>query len=67
MLGYSGSLKVMQWCREFGVKEVTVYALSLENFKRSATEIDDLLTLFDHKLTHLLDESLVFVVFVQSH
>lgn len=50
----------MQWCREFGVKEVTVYALSLENFKRSATEIDDLLTLFDHKLRHLLKESLVF-------
>ncbi|CAG9536186.1 unnamed protein product [Cercopithifilaria johnstoni] len=57
--GFDKLTKVMQWCREFGVKEVTVYALSLENFKRSATEIDDLLTLFDHKLTDLLDESLV--------
>ncbi|KAL3991165.1 putative undecaprenyl diphosphate synthase family protein [Acanthocheilonema viteae] len=56
--GFDKLTKVMQWCREFGVKEVTVYALSLENFKRSATEIGDLLTLFDHKLTHLLDESL---------
>lgn len=42
------------------MKEVTVYAFSLENFKRSATEIDDLLALFEHKLTQLLDESLVF-------
>ncbi|VIO99693.1 Uncharacterized protein BM_BM5483 [Brugia malayi] len=48
--------KVMQWCREFGVKEVTVYALSLENFKRSRTEVDDLMTLFEHKLLQLLDE-----------
>uniref|UniRef100_A0A0R3S1D1 Alkyl transferase n=1 Tax=Elaeophora elaphi TaxID=1147741 RepID=A0A0R3S1D1_9BILA len=58
--GFDKLTKVMQWCREFGVKEVTVYALSLENFKRSATEIDDLLMLFDRKLTQLLDESLVF-------
>ncbi|VDK85404.1 unnamed protein product [Onchocerca ochengi] len=57
--GFDKLTKVMQWCREFGVKEVTVYALSLENFNRSATEIDDLLTLFEHKLTLLLDESLV--------
>ncbi|VDM06897.1 unnamed protein product [Wuchereria bancrofti] len=56
--GFDKLTKVMQWCREFGVKEVTVYALSLENFKRSRTEIDDLMTLFEHKLLQLLDESL---------
>ncbi|KAK6113831.1 putative undecaprenyl diphosphate synthase family protein [Brugia pahangi] len=57
--GFDKLTKVMQWCREFGVKEVTVYALSLENFKRSRTEVDDLMTLFEHKLLQLLDESLV--------
>ncbi|KAM3727488.1 putative dehydrodolichyl diphosphate synthase complex subunit [Dirofilaria immitis] len=56
--GFDKLTQVMQWCREIGVKEVTVYALSLENFKRSAMEINDLLTLFEHKLALLLDENL---------
>uniref|UniRef100_A0A915PNP2 Alkyl transferase n=1 Tax=Setaria digitata TaxID=48799 RepID=A0A915PNP2_9BILA len=58
--GFEQLTKVMQWCREFGVKEVTVYVFSLENFKRSATEVADLLTLLEQKLLQLLDESLFF-------
>lgn len=54
---------MLQWCLEFGVKEITVYALSLENFKRSPAEVNDLLILFEHKLIQLLDESLVCLFF----
>ncbi|VDM95682.1 unnamed protein product [Thelazia callipaeda] len=36
--GFEKLTKVLQWCRELQVKEVTVYAFSLENFKRDSTE-----------------------------
>lgn len=49
-------LQVLEWCREFGVTEVTVYAFSLENFKRNEVEVQDLLKLFERKLAQLLDK-----------
>ena len=40
----------MEWCAELGVRAVTVYAFSIENFKRSAEEVEALIELCAEKL-----------------
>lgn len=35
----------MEWCLELGIKELTVFALSTDNLKRSAVEVDTLMQL----------------------
>ncbi|VDN41989.1 unnamed protein product [Gongylonema pulchrum] len=54
--GFAQLMSVLEWCRQFEVKEVTVYALSLENFNRRETEVEDLLKLFERKLIQLLNK-----------
>jgi len=41
---------------EVGIQEVTVYAFSIENFKRSQEEVDTLMSLAREKFAKLLDE-----------
>lgn len=43
-------------CLEVGIKEVTVYAFSIENFKRSQEEVDTLMGLAREKFAKLLEE-----------
>jgi len=38
--------KMLDWCKEFGIKEMTFYALSTENLKREKEEVDELFKLF---------------------
>lgn len=38
--------KILDWCKEFGVKELTFYVLSLENFDRPKEEFDFLMDVF---------------------
>ena len=35
----------LEWCLELGIKEVTVFALSKDNLKRSKVEVDTLMSL----------------------
>lgn len=44
--GFEKLAECLQWCKELGVKEVTVYAFSIENFKRSEDEVKMDLTIF---------------------
>ena len=48
--------ETLQWCLQFGISEVTVYAFSIENFKRSKEEVDGLMELAKQKFQRLLDE-----------
>jgi tritrans,polycis-undecaprenyl-diphosphate synthase [geranylgeranyl-diphosphate specific] len=41
--------EVLEWCRELGIKHVTVYAFSTENFKRTPEEVNALMELFAEK------------------
>jgi undecaprenyl diphosphate synthase len=43
-------------CLELNVKEVTVYAFSIENFKRSQEEVDTLMSLAREKFSKLMEE-----------
>jgi len=42
--------KLLDWCLEVGIRVLTVYALSTENFTRSPEEIEGLMELFDKAL-----------------
>lgn len=44
---------------DIGVYAVTVYAFSIENFKRPQDEVDNLMELAKEKFTELLDHSYV--------
>ncbi|KAF6212484.1 hypothetical protein GE061_013007 [Apolygus lucorum] len=54
--GFDKLSEVLQWCLDIGVEEVTVYAFSIENFKRSKEEVDGLLDLAREKFQRLLQE-----------
>ena len=48
--------EVLGWCLDYEVPVVTVWCFSLENFQRSAEEVEDLLGLFEHKTRQLVDD-----------
>jgi len=54
--GFDKLAETLQWCRELGVKEVTVYAFSIENFKRDEMEVEALLNLAKEKFKVLISE-----------
>ncbi|XP_053124523.1 dehydrodolichyl diphosphate synthase complex subunit DHDDS isoform X2 [Hemicordylus capensis] len=54
--GFAKLAQTLQWCLSLGIQEVTVYAFSIENFKRSQDEVDGLMELARQKFTHLLEE-----------
>lgn len=54
--GFDTLAETLQWCLEMGIQELTVYAFSIENFKRSKDEIDKLMELAKEKFKILIDE-----------
>ncbi|KAE9552707.1 hypothetical protein FO519_004073 [Halicephalobus sp. NKZ332] len=54
--GFERITKVLDWCRELGIKEVTLYAFSIENFKRTEEEVGGLMKMAKEKFEKLLDE-----------
>ncbi|VDM18639.1 unnamed protein product [Hydatigera taeniaeformis] len=52
--GFSKLSEVLRWCYDFGVREVSVYAFSIENFKRSEGEVSFLMDLALNKLNDLV-------------
>ncbi len=47
---------VLDWCLKLGVKSLTVYAFSTENFKREETEVSFLLELMEQSLIEMADD-----------
>ncbi|KAK9063626.1 hypothetical protein SSX86_017497 [Deinandra increscens subsp. villosa] len=54
--GYSSLMSMLRYCYELGVKYVTVYAFSIENFKRSPEEVQSLMDLMQEKIEGLIKE-----------
>lgn len=46
--GVSTLEKVLDWCVDLGIEIVTIYAFSIENFKRPSNEVKGLMKLFKH-------------------
>ncbi|XP_062563691.1 dehydrodolichyl diphosphate synthase complex subunit DHDDS [Armigeres subalbatus] len=54
--GFDKLSETLQWCQDIGILEVTVYAFSIENFKRTKEEVDTLMNLAREKFRKLLEE-----------
>ncbi|XP_056099268.1 dehydrodolichyl diphosphate synthase complex subunit DHDDS [Rhinichthys klamathensis goyatoka] len=54
--GFEKLAETLRWCLNLGIHEVTVYAFSIENFKRAKQEVDGLMELARQKFSRLLDE-----------
>ncbi|EEP80433.1 saccharopine dehydrogenase [Uncinocarpus reesii 1704] len=52
-LGFEALAKILEVCYKAGVKVVTIYAFSIENFKRSKFEVDALMEMAKVKLSQL--------------
>jgi len=48
--------KVFDWCINFGIKELTIYAFSYENFNRPKDEFNYLMKLFEKEFKKLKDD-----------
>ncbi|CAN6334118.1 unnamed protein product [Urochloa humidicola] len=57
--GYSALLENVISCNDIGVKYVTVYAFSMDNFKRDPSEVQSLMELMVEKINKLLDNQSV--------
>ena len=45
--------QLLEWCRELGIKELTLYSFSTENFKRAKTEKDFLFGIFKREFSKM--------------
>ncbi|XP_060199708.1 dehydrodolichyl diphosphate synthase CPT3 [Lycium barbarum] len=58
--GFSALLNMLKYSYELGVKYITVYAFSIDNFKRRPEEVEFLMKLMQEKIDELIkDESIV--------
>ncbi len=53
--GASTSKRILEWCRDVGVRELTLYAFSTENFERPPDEREHLYDLIEEKLYEFAD------------
>ena len=51
--------EVIGWCQETGIKHITVYAFSAENFSRSSEEVKTLMDLFTKKFKEVANDERV--------
>ncbi|CAG8699504.1 932_t:CDS:2 [Dentiscutata erythropus] len=56
-MGYDKLQEVLDICLHLGVKVVTIYAFSIENFKRPKEEVDTLMELAKNKFVELCEKS----------
>ena len=52
--------KVFEWCQEYGVKEITLYTFSIENFDRPREEFNFLMNLFEKEFKKTKKDKKVF-------
>jgi tritrans,polycis-undecaprenyl-diphosphate synthase [geranylgeranyl-diphosphate specific] len=48
---------LLEWCKELGLKELTIYAFSMQNFNRSKQEVDYLKHIFKKLCEELLEST----------
>jgi len=55
--GLNKLLDVLLWCIELQIKELSVFAFSIDNFNRSKDEVDSLMTLAKEKFAKLAEKN----------
>ncbi|KAK0390301.1 hypothetical protein QR680_019289 [Steinernema hermaphroditum] len=54
--GFQQLTKILEWCDDLGISEISVYAFAIDNFKRDPAEVNGLMTLAEEKFHELLRE-----------
>ncbi|GFQ00759.1 dehydrodolichyl diphosphate synthase 6 [Phtheirospermum japonicum] len=54
--GFSALMKMLKYCYELNVKYVTIYAFSINNFKRRPEEVQSTMNLIQEKIEGLIEE-----------
>jgi ditrans,polycis-polyprenyl diphosphate synthase len=57
--GFNQLYQTLEWCMSLGIKVVTVYAFSIENFKRSDVEVKVLFDLAEEKFAEFLSHEYI--------
>lgn len=52
--------QLLEWCRELGIKELTLYSFSTENFRRTKTEKDFLFNIFKQEFNNMKHREDIF-------
>ncbi len=52
--------KVFEWCVELGIKELTLYAFSMQNINRPKIEFDYLMKVFEAEFSKLLEDKRLY-------
>lgn len=55
-VGFSALMSMLRYCYELGVKNVTIYAFSIDNFKRRPEEVESVMDLIQEKIEALIEE-----------
>ena len=50
---------MLQWCVELGIKEVTLYCFSIENFNRDKKEVSYLFNVFRKRIEDFKKDKLI--------
>ena len=58
-VGFLTLMSMLRYCYEMGVKHVTVYAFSIDNFKRNPEEVQSLMELMEEKLERLINDEII--------
>ncbi len=48
--------RLLDWCMDLGVKSITIYAFSTENFQRPLIEIEEIMRIAEEKLREILTD-----------
>eukprot|EP01080_Neovahlkampfia_damariscottae_P010133 gene10133-2552_t len=57
--GYEKLKDTLDWCQKFDIEEVTVFAFSIENFKRSESEVNTLMNLAQTKFEEMMSQDII--------
>src|SRR5438309_624610 len=60
LVGADIAENLLDWCREIGIKSVTIYGLSTENLYRSPEEVSEILKIVEERLERLLHDERIY-------
>ena len=63
--GFKKLEEILEWSMNLGIKSVSVYAFSVENFKRNPKEVNALMSLAKNKMVELANEQFEYFDFFQ--
>ena len=48
--------ELLKWCRDLGVKEITLYSFSMQNLNRPKEEFDYIMNIFKKEFLRILND-----------